>query len=268
VRDLPRMVQLARAQGVTHQSITSNGTPPLHRFVALVESGIDEIRISLDARDPAMGALLTGRSRAWSAAVRNIAALATVRDTRPSFFLIANTVINETNRREMAGIVRFLVTLGVNDVKLITMVDQKNSLGDFPEAAAVTREIAALLRAYPEDAFPLLRRKLHTVFDREAIGLDDVIAPQPQDWRCYIPLTERTVDALYYYPCSVYLREGGRPLGSIHEPASAQRARTAQFVRHGRCLEDPICRQYCLHCTKAFNVAANHARERERTERG
>src|SRR5687768_9677958 len=52
VRDLPRMVEHARATGIRHVSITSNGTRPWPAFEALVRSGISEVRISLDARDP------------------------------------------------------------------------------------------------------------------------------------------------------------------------------------------------------------------------
>jgi hypothetical protein len=101
---------------------------------------------------------------------------------------------------------------------------------------------------------------VQTVFAPEAIGLEAVRVPQGQDWRCYIPLTERTVDGVSYYPCSVYLREGGVPLGSLNDPPAVQRARTAHFVRHGNCLTDPICQTYCLHCTKAYNEAANNVR--------
>ena len=34
---------------------------------------------------------------------------------------------------------------------------------------------------------------------------------------CFVPLTERVYDAEYYYPCPVYVREGGKPLGRIDE---------------------------------------------------
>jgi molybdenum cofactor biosynthesis enzyme MoaA len=260
VPDLPDMVSRAKARGVAHISITSNGTLPQRIYRTLVEHGIDEIRISLDAHNPALGMALTQRQKAWHTAVENIQALAALRDAGHAFFLIANTVISTINRKHTAEIARFLMTLGVDDLKLITVVQEKETLGAFPEAHEILQELEALLSAYPVEAFPLLRRKLRTVFATEAIGLVEVTTPANTAWRCYIPLTERTVDGVYYYPCSVYLREGGAPLGAISEPAALQREKIAHFVRHGNCLSDPICQRYCLHCTRGYNVVANETR--------
>jgi molybdenum cofactor biosynthesis enzyme MoaA len=260
VHGLPGMVRLARDRGIEHVSLTSNGARPLDTYVRLIDSGIAEIRISVDARDAATGALLTGRSGAWAQSIATIRALAERRGSDRGVFLIANTVVSEGNRGEVDEIVRYLLALGLDDIKLITVVDSRETLGRFPGAAAVLAEIDHLLSAYPPEALPLLRRKVHTVFSPEAIGLDDDGSTRGSDWRCYIPLTERTVDGRYYYPCSVYLREGGAPLGSLADSPGEQRRKTVQFVRHGRCAGDPICVRYCLHCTRAFNDAANEAR--------
>jgi molybdenum cofactor biosynthesis enzyme MoaA len=261
VRAMPEMVSLARARGVERVSVTSNGTMPPEVYRALVERGIDEIRISLDAADAALGRALTQRRDAWAAAVRAISELAALRAALAPFFLIVNTVVGPRNRARLPEIVRFVLSLGPDDVKLITEVDEKRTLPDFADREEVARALRALLAAYPEDAFPLLRRKIETVFVPDAIGLDALPGGEG-DFRCYIPLTERTVDALHYYPCSVYLREGGAPLGRLDDSPEEQRARTAAFVRRGDCRIDPICREYCLHCTRAFNVRANEARGR------
>jgi MoaA/NifB/PqqE/SkfB family radical SAM enzyme len=259
VRVMPEMVSLARARGVERLSVTSNGTMPIEVYRALVERGIDEIRISLDAADPALGRALTLRGGAWAAAVRAVRELAAMRAAGAALFLIVNTVVGLENRARLPEIVRFLFSLGPDDIKLITEVDEKRTLPDFPDRAEVARALRELLSGHPASAFPLLRRKLDTVFAPDSIGLAGV-GDEAGDFRCYIPLTERTVDAQNYYPCSVYLREGGAPLGRIDEPQDEQRRKTAAFVRRGDCLRDPICREYCLHCTRTFNVRANEAR--------
>jgi molybdenum cofactor biosynthesis enzyme MoaA len=262
VHDLPRMIRLARDRGVEHISITSNGTRPLDTYFGLIDSGIDEIRISVDARDAATGALLSGRAGAWVKSIDTIRGLSGRGNPDRRVFLIANTVVCDSNREDVHEIVRYLLTLGLDDVKLITVVDSRETLGQFAGASAILGEIEHLLATYPPEALPLLRRKVNTVFSSESIGLDAQELPRNDDWRCYIPLTERTVDERYYYPCSVYLREGGTPLGSLADSQEEQRRKTAEFVRHGRCLEDAICSSYCLHCTRAFNDAANRARTR------
>jgi MoaA/NifB/PqqE/SkfB family radical SAM enzyme len=258
-RDLPAMVCHARQRGIPHVSLTSNGVAPWPRLEALVDGGVDEIRISLDARDAGLAELMSARPRAWSHAVGNLVALAGRRARHP-FFLIVNTVVSGINRTDLPAIVRFLIDLGVDDIKLIASVEETKTLGRGADTGEIVSAIEALLAPLPADAFPLLRRKLRTVFSPHAVGLQGAGGGRGADWRCYIPLTERTADATFYYPCSVYLREGGAPLGSVTDSPAMQREKTARFVRTGNCLADSICQRYCLHCTAGFNVAANDAR--------
>jgi molybdenum cofactor biosynthesis enzyme MoaA len=255
IGDLPEMVGRAKDWGVSYTSITSNGTMPFRVYKSLIESGLDEIRISIDADDPRMSAVLTGNSHAWSRTIRTIKLLADFKARNPKFFLIGNTVVTKRNRLHVGRIANFLISLGLSDLKLIAAAQEKNDLNNFPEVGDVVRELETIIQKYPTGKFDLFRRKVQTVFDPSAIGLEDV---QPRkNWRCYLALTERTVDSVYYYPCSVYLREGGRAIGTIDEPADLRRQKIADFVNNGNCLSDPICRKYCLYCTKNFNMAAN-----------
>jgi len=263
VKDLPAMVRVAKSRGIAYASITSNGTMPFRTYAGLVDAGMDEIRISIDALAPDMGDALAGRRGAWRRTVALLRELAAHRDgvNGRRFFLVANTVVGLRNRERLADIVRFLLSIQPDDIKLITEVQMKGSLGDFPGAEAMLREIESLLEGVPKEAFPLLRRKILTVFAPESIGLEGVAAPPGEKWRCYIPMTERTVDGVNYYPCSVYLREGGDPIGATADSPQEQIRKTAAFVRKGDCLSDPICRRYCLHCTREFNISANLARK-------
>lgn len=260
VRDLARMARRAKERGVVRTSLTSNGTLPPERYLELVDAGIDEIRLSIDAADEAAGERFTARRGAWRRSVRTARALGRARREGADFFLIFNLVVTPGNRRDLPRIARFLLALGADDLKLITEVDRARDLADFPDRERVERELAEVVAALPAERFPLLRRKLGTVFAPDSIGLDRARPVADGTWRCYVPLTERTVDAVNYYPCSVYLREGGAPLGSIDEPQDVQRAKTAAFVARGDCTTDPICARYCLHCTREFNQRANDAR--------
>ena len=249
-RELPAMVALARARGVERLSLTSNGTLPPSRYRELIEAGLDEVRISLDADQAGLGQRLTLRDGAWERTVLLARTLGEWRRQGLAFHFILNAVVGPANRDRLADLVAFLLEFGPDDVKLITEVDERG-VGSADQLARA----AALL---PPEGMPLLRRKLGTVFAPDAIGLSTV--GEQKDWRCYIPLTERTVDRTHYYPCSVYLRENGAPLGELTDSPAVQRERTARFVREGDCLRDPICQRYCLHCTRAFNQRANEAR--------
>ncbi len=258
LRTLPQMIRSAKARGVEQVSVTTNGTLSPQRYLELIDAGLDEVRVSIDAADPSLGEAMTGRTHAWSRAVETLAALGRARREGRRFFLIVNTVVGAANRGQLPELVSFLLALGPDDLKLITDVDQRDGLGSFPGALDVTRRLREVLANFAPAAFPLLRRKLKTVFARDAIGLEHL--PPTEGWRCFVPLTERTVDGASYYPCSVYLREGGTPLGPLSDSQEVQRANSARFAREGACQSDPLCRKYCLHCTTTYNVRANGAR--------
>ncbi|MFO1078248.1 MAG: radical SAM protein [Planctomycetota bacterium] len=258
--ELPAMVRAAKAHGVRCVSLTTNGTREPLVYPRLVDAGVDEIRVSIDEAHTGIGAdgaLVPGSGARALATVRALGALR--RAGRP-FFLILNTVVEPRHCRDLPRIVRSLLALGADDLKLITSVDDKHLLGGFAGRDAVVAELERLLAGHPAARYPLLRRKVRTVFSAETIGLDTSRPAADGSYRCYVPLTERTVDGRFYYPCSVYLREGGAPLGAIDEPQTEQRRRTAAFVARGDCRDDAICGRYCLHCTRAFNDAANAAR--------
>jgi hypothetical protein len=169
--------------------------------------------------------------------------------------LVINTVVSSANRQRLADIVRHCLQFRPDDMKLITEVDERGSLGQYVGARAQIEAVRAMLADYPSDRFTLLKRKLDSVFAEDAVGLDQLEHREP--FRCYIPLTERTIDGVYYYPCSVYLREGGEPIGKLEEPESVKREKTIRFVEQEDCAKDPICRRYCLACTRGYNRRAN-----------
>ncbi|MER2564504.1 MAG: radical SAM protein [Myxococcaceae bacterium] len=259
VNGLDEMISRAKAAGVERVSLTSNGTLAPHRYLALVEAGLDELRVSIDAEEPLLGEHLTGRQHAWARAVETLRVLGAARREGAPFFLIVNTVIGLANRERLPSLVEFFLRFGIDDLKLITEVDVRDELGDFAGAAESKARVRVLLEQLPPGRFPLLRKKLETVFSPTAIGLDE--APRT-DWRCYVPLTERTVDGAFYYPCSVYLREGGAPLGRLTDPQDVQREKSARFVLAG-CGTDPLCKRWCLHCTRSWNDRVNAARRDE-----
>lgn len=99
-------------------------------------------------------------------------ALGELRRARHPFFLILKTVVETQNCRDLPKLVRFLLALSPDDMKLITSVDQKDELGSFAGATETIEELERILDEYPPDLFPLLRRQLHTVFTTDSIGLE------------------------------------------------------------------------------------------------
>ncbi|MBI4434788.1 hypothetical protein HY635_03165, partial [Candidatus Uhrbacteria bacterium] len=144
-----------------------------------------------------------------------------------------------------------------NDIKLLVIAEEKGFVLDHENQALVER-LRCLLAHEPPERYPLLRQKIERLFDPHASGLADE-ETQTVMKHCFIPLTERTIDGAHYYPCSIYLRHYGQPIGSLSDPFEVQQEKIRDFVRYHDCRQDPICVTNCTNCCKVFNVRANLA---------
>jgi hypothetical protein len=60
--------------------------------------------------------------------------------------------------------------------------------------------------------------------------------------RCHLVKDDCVVAGQWHFPCGVYLREKGVPIGKINSKMRDERV--AWFRTHNT-YDDPICRQYC-----------------------
>ena len=257
VKDLPEMVGLAVEHGILC-SLTSNGTAIPEFYRRLVENGLHEIRISCDAHIPEQFDAIVARRGAYHRVIQTIRDLVRLRDEEgKALYLILNMCVAPENRQYLVEFVKRSVSLNPNDVKLIPVAQESKHLGEFKEHQRILEELEAFLADFPEERFPLLRRKLKTVFAPNTWGFED-LASERLMAHCFVPLTERILDTTSYYPCPVYVREGGAPLGSLEEDDfETQQQKIHTFVRGESCLTDPICRPNCINCLKKFNLLAN-----------
>jgi hypothetical protein len=68
--------------------------------------------------------------------------------------------------------------------------------------------------------------------------------------RCYLVKDDITVAGQWHFPCAIYSREHGVPIGPVGPRMRAQRQ--AWFERHDA-LRDPICHRYCPDFMAAYN---------------
>ena len=66
---------------------------------------------------------------------------------------------------------------------------------------------------------------------------------QPADThKRYLVLDDNVVAGKWHYPCGVYLREGGKPIGKINPSMRRQRI---EWLNTKDTHTDEICRQFC-----------------------
>jgi molybdenum cofactor biosynthesis enzyme MoaA/NAD-dependent dihydropyrimidine dehydrogenase PreA subunit len=257
VSDLPEMAALAREHSIPC-SLTTNGTASAEVFRRLVDAGLHEIRISCDSHIPELFDQLVQRPGAHQRVLNTVRELVRLRDEEGQpLYLIINLCVGPHNQHQLVECVRHFIRLGPDDVKLIPMLSQPLPVSQQVERHRILNELEELLTEWPAQRFPLLRRKLATVFDEFTWGLTDPNAKRLMR-HCFVPLAERTVAGDQYYACPVYVREGGAPLGRLDDDDfRAQQQRSLAFARGDSCIADALCRQNCINCLKRFNLEAN-----------
>jgi MoaA/NifB/PqqE/SkfB family radical SAM enzyme len=138
VRELPRMIRYLKARGV-HVLFNTNGTLLTQRAGReLIDAGLDELRISLDAATPQSFAVVRGRDL-FARILRNVRSFTTLqselKSTTPRVSLWL-TGLKET-LAELPAFVRLARDIGVYEVYLQRLVY-------FPEGQGLARPESAL----------------------------------------------------------------------------------------------------------------------------
>ena len=225
-RHLDALVKYAKFRGVDRIAISSNGSFPFNRYFELIEEGVNDFSISLDACCSAFGDKMAGVAGQWERVTYNIVELAKLVYTTVGVVLTAETV--STTRR----VVEFAHGLGVTDIRIIPCAQEGTGSDELVrQAKMIPQEIL--------DAHPILAYRVDNILRGIPVrGIDE-----SDTNRCYIALDDSVVAGGYHYPCVIYLREKGEPIGKVGPNMRGQRvAWAAQHDTH----KDPICSKQCL----------------------
>ena len=228
-RGLLDLVRAARAGGVERIAISSNGSAPLRMYRALLAAGVDDLSISLDACCAEDGEKMAGGVKGvFPRVVANISALSA------ETYLTVGIVLTEANIGKANDIIRFADGLGVSDIRVIPAAQDGNRLSGI----AVDEDIL--------ERYPILRYRVANLRAGAAVrGLTS-----QDSHRCGLALDDMAVCAGSHFPCVIYLREGGAPIGRVGP--SMRTERQAWFATHDTGA-DPICSTNCLDVCVAYN---------------
>ena len=226
---LSLLVRACRAGGVEHIGISSNGSAPLRLYKQLIGEGVNDIAISLDASQPALAKDIARANAHWQTVIENIRALAKLT------YVTASIVLSGKNADQAEAIISLAHALGVADIRFVT------ASHDAPADLTLSRIPPHLLAAHP-----ILKYRLDKLRHGRTIrGL------QPGDaHRCYLALDDCVVAGKWHYPCAVYFREGGAPIGELRAATRQERLR---WLRAKDTHADEICRHYCADFYVEYN---------------
>lgn len=221
------MVRLARGLGVERIAMSTNGSADQDFYQQLVDAGVNDFAISCDTDDALLGRELAGvrDNGVWGKVINNIKALAQVT------YVNLGITISDRNCGHVREILEFTDALGVADMKLSTSTHWNRPI---PGLETIPEDLL--------DRHPILKYRVNGFRSgRNVRGLRQGIDCH----RCPMVMDDMILVGDHHYPCLVYAREKGTPIGTIKGVAEMREERRAWQDGRDTFL-DPICQKMCM----------------------
>ncbi len=229
-RGLGELIEYCAWNSVQHTALSTNGSFKLERYKGLILRGCNDFSISFDACCAGVcGEMSGGMEKAFDRISENIRALS------KEVYVTVGVVLTDDNLGDLAGIVQLAHDLGVADIRIIPAAQEGNMI------AGVESIPEDVLRAHPILAYRVANLKAGLPV-RSIHGTDS--------HRCFIPIDDSLVCGNFHFPCVIYMREQGEPIGEIGPNMRAERI--AWSERHDS-FADPICQKNCLDVCVSHN---------------
>jgi hypothetical protein len=226
--NLADLVRRARDGGVRRIAISTNGSASRECYSQLLDAGVNDVSVSLDACCAEDGDRMAGGVKgAWFRVMDNLRWLSA------RTYVTAGVVLTADNTETLPRTIAVAHEAGVADIRIIP-------------AAQVGRHLPATV---PDDVLgchPILRYRIGNVqTGRPVRGLGAADAR-----RCGLVLDDMAVMGEHHYPCIIYMREGGAPIGTV---GPRMRQERLTWARNHDTHKDPICRRNCLDVCVDYN---------------
>ena len=230
---LPQLVSHAHTRRIKRIAVSTNGSADIEYYKHLIELGVNDFSISLDACCSSVGEKMCGGVKgAWEKVTKNIATLSTLT------YLTVGVVFTEETLKQSLEIIEYADSLGVSDIRIISSaqfngaMEGVESLGD---------DIL--------DRHPILKYRVTNYRNgRNVRGIKE-----GDSHKCSLVLDDMAIAGDYHFPCIIYLRENGNPIGRI---GSNMREERLDWFNNHDTHTDIICKNNCLDvCIDHNNVA-------------
>lgn len=233
-RDIVEIVKYIKStcNEIRHIAISTNGYSDLELYRELVNAGVNDFSISLDACCSSVGDMMSGGvTGSWVKVVNNI------REISKLTYVTVGMVFTQENAPQLRDSILFAHELGVSDIRIISAA-QWNDFGIF-ENLNLPQEVL--------DAHPILAYRIRNFkHKRNVRGIGESDAR-----RCGLLLDDMIVKGDYHYPCVIKMRDGCSPIGKTSD-VNVRQDRERYFKRCD-CYNDPTCQRNCLDVCVDYN---------------
>ena len=227
---LDTLVYKCSQGGINRIAISTNGSLPVSRYQRLLDMGVNDFSVSLDACCASTGDTMAGGIKgAWEKVIKTLEFL--VKNT----YVTVGVVLTEQNIPEMDNTVKLAHSIGVADIRLISSAQYNVMLQGVKEIPKAVVEV-----------YPILKYRVNNILNgRHVRGMRE-----SDSHRCALVLDDMAVVSNNHFPCIIYLREGGAPIGKVGPEMRKERLKW--FKSHNS-FQDPICQKNCLDICCDYN---------------
>ena len=229
-KNIVEIIAYAKSKGITRIAISTNGSNKIELYKQLIEAGCNDFSISLDACCADDGDKMAGGIKgSWAKVVENIEAISKLT------YVTVGVVLTPENIDKTIDTIRFAHNLGVADIRIISAAQWNKPI---PRLNEVETEI--------KEAHPILKYRIkHFAEGRNVRGMIEADSK-----KCALVLDDSVIAGDFHFPCVIYMREKGEPIGKVSETMRTERAEW--FKKHD-CFKDEICKNNCLDVCIDYN---------------
>ena len=201
-------------------ALSTNGSAALSYYLHLAEVGVTDFSISLDACCAMTADTMAGINSKFDH-ICNV-----IKELSQRTYVTVGVVLDDRNNSELVKIIEYATTLGVHDIRIIPSAQSNHHLD---------LEV--------ETEYPILNYRLNNIKNGIHVrGLKEDDCNQ-----CHLVKDDMVILKGEHYPCIIYMREQGNPIGSVY-------GKTLGLIRYERSIwfsftdtkKDPICSKNCL----------------------
>jgi molybdenum cofactor biosynthesis enzyme MoaA len=228
-KGLVELIAYTKQLGIERIAISTNGSATQELYCELVKAGANDFSVSLDACCSSFADKMAGVDGAWENVVENIRLLSSLTYTT------VGVVVTEDTICQLKQTVEFAASLGVSDIRVISAAQYQSTINVL---ATIPKELC--------DRFPILSYRVNNA--SHEVGVRGI--KENDSHKCWIMLDDVAIAGKNHFPCIIYMREQGNPVGEVNENMRIDRL---NWINTHDTHQDKICKNNCLDCIVQYN---------------
>jgi molybdenum cofactor biosynthesis enzyme MoaA len=229
-KDIIELVEYIKFKEIERIAISTNGYADFELYQKLINTGVNDFSISLDACCASFGDMMSGGvNGSWNKVIDNIQKLSQLAYTT------VGVVVTDETVNQLPETVDFASSLGVSDIRIISAAQYNEIL-----------DSAKNIKKSVYEKYPILKYRINNLKNgRNVRGIQE----NDSD-KCGLVLDDMAIAGDYHFPCIIYMREQGNPIGKISDNIRQERL---EWMKNHNTHTDQICQKNCLDVCIDYN---------------